>query len=105
MKAGSRMHSQEVGNTVHHRKDGLKEAVCVDMLQKITLVRIDDNRSVRLDEREGASMKGDTAYKNSGTCWNTHFDTKNSFLPSLNKTQNAHRSMWILKSNSGNTAL
>ena len=99
------MHSQEVGNTVYHLKDCLKKAVCVDMLQKITLVRIDVNTSVRLDEQEGPSMKGNKAYKNSGTCWNTHFDTKNSFLPSLNKTQNAHRSMWILKSNCGNTAL
>ena len=35
------MHPQEVGNTVHHLKDCLKEAVCVDMLQKITLVHID----------------------------------------------------------------
>lgn len=41
MNARRSMHPQEVGNTVHHLKDCLKEAVCVDMLQKITLVHID----------------------------------------------------------------
>lgn len=71
MNARRSMHSQEVGNTVYHLKDCLKEAVCVDILPKITLVHIDDNMSVRLDEQEGASVIGDKAYKNSGTCWNT----------------------------------
>lgn len=98
------MHSQEVGNTVYHLKDCLKEAVCVDILPKITLVHIDDNMSVRLDEQEGASVIGDKAYKNCRNLLEHPFDIKNSFFPSLNKTQNAHRSMWILKSNCGNTA-
>ena len=69
------------------------------MLLKITLVHyLDDITPVRLDDQEGASMVGDKAYKNSGACWNFPFNVKDSFLPSLKRTQNAHRSTWIPKS-------